>query len=87
MLIFCILSHRSYNQLVNELVECNSSDHPLPEESSSLPTGGGGVVTAEAPDPVERKIRGAAIQKFLDETASQFTYFGLISLYQTVRER
>lgn len=81
--------------LVNDLVECNSSEYRCLPSAAEATTGGvvvggsggGGKIESAVEDPQDRKTRGLAIQRFLDESASQITYYGLQCLYETVKDR
>jgi ubiquitin carboxyl-terminal hydrolase MINDY-1/2 len=77
---FSVIGSRSYNQVINLCVEYQSLRELLnqPHSTSAAP-----VLTAE-----QHKLLhdGEIAQTFLTETASQFTYMGLLSLYDTVKE-
>lgn len=74
-----IFGHLSYNQIVERLIAYGDAQQKL-----SAADGGG-----EAPDAEVQKVleEGLMIQDFMDSTASQLSYDGLMALHESVRER
>eukprot|EP00930_Biecheleria_cincta_P073653 TRINITY_DN60929_c0_g1_i1.p1 TRINITY_DN60929_c0_g1~~TRINITY_DN60929_c0_g1_i1.p1 ORF type:complete len:412 (-),score=105.27 TRINITY_DN60929_c0_g1_i1:45-1280(-) len=78
-----IFGHLSYNQVVERLIAYGDAQLKL-----SAADGGDGAA-GEAPDAEVQKVleEGLVIQDFLDRTASQLSYDGLMALHESVRER
>lgn len=71
---FAAFAHLSYNQVVERLIAYEEAKEKVP---------------GTEPDPATDAIlqSGALIKEFLDRTASQLSYEGLLALHETVRER
>jgi len=66
-----VIGDKSYNQLMNELVEYRASSSSAPLEDSSSPPS---------------SPTGAVIDSFLRDSASQLTYTGLVELHKSLQE-
>jgi hypothetical protein len=77
-----VVGSLSYNQIINSFVEYRSLTESL-KRRGDQGLAEGAVLT----DEQQKLLRdGVIIDTFLTETASQFTYMGLLSLYDTVKE-
>eukprot|EP00421_Protoceratium_reticulatum_P073878 CAMPEP_0168428576 /NCGR_PEP_ID=MMETSP0228-20121227/36929_1 /TAXON_ID=133427 /ORGANISM="Protoceratium reticulatum, Strain CCCM 535 (=CCMP 1889)" /LENGTH=405 /DNA_ID=CAMNT_0008442641 /DNA_START=30 /DNA_END=1247 /DNA_ORIENTATION=+ len=75
---YAAFAHLSYNQVVERLVACEEA-----RQSAA------GAAECPAEDPAAAKVieEGQLIKEFMDRTASQLSYDGLLALHETVRER
>jgi hypothetical protein len=93
-LTFPVIGSRSYNQVINLCVEYQSLREQInqkqqsqcPSSSSSSQQSHSDVVATLSVEQKKLLRDGEIAQTFLRETASQFTYMGLLSLYDTVKE-
>eukprot|EP00598_Pedospumella_elongata_P005000 CAMPEP_0184968484 /NCGR_PEP_ID=MMETSP1098-20130426/1537_1 /TAXON_ID=89044 /ORGANISM="Spumella elongata, Strain CCAP 955/1" /LENGTH=351 /DNA_ID=CAMNT_0027490103 /DNA_START=79 /DNA_END=1131 /DNA_ORIENTATION=- len=94
-----LIGNLSYNHLIFRLVEYKSlslarKEAEAEDNTAGLPIGG----ESEGPDSKSAKVEpkkdihelrrdGALIEKFLADTAGQFTYPGMLALYSTMQDR
>mmetsp|Transcript_95348 Transcript_95348/g.294062 ORF Transcript_95348/g.294062 Transcript_95348/m.294062 type:complete len:406 (+) Transcript_95348:55-1272(+) len=85
-------AHLSYNQVVERLIALEEAQQRLAAASGEV-----GAVACEAgaaphgqgedPETARTVEEGLLIKEFMDRTASQLSYDGLLALHETVRER
>jgi len=80
-----LFGHLSYNQIVERLIAYGDAQLKL----SAADGGDGASPAGETPSDEVQKVleEGLVIQDFLDRTASQLSYDGLMALHESVRER
>lgn len=79
----------SYNQVIEKLIALEEARST--EETRQVAVAEGREPPEEAPEEAGRRARdietGLCIKDFMDRTASQLSYEGLLALHETVRER
>lgn len=80
-LAFAVVGSRSYNQLMERLVEGDSDDAFIRSFVHQVMRKVQGETV-----PLDLASELSVIQQFLDDTAAQITYFGLESLFESVQE-
>jgi len=83
-----VLSSHSYNSAMEILVRCEEAQQQLSSENSGV----GSSSSTDLPAPKSRDLgslleESEVVRAFLDNSASQLTYEGLISLLGTLRNR
>lgn len=77
-----IVSNMSYNHVLFRLVEYKSSlSPPKPAEAEA------NNATKSEEDAKVLRYEGEVLEKFLNDTASQFTYHGMLALYNAMHDR
>jgi len=83
---FQAFGNLSYNQVVERLIAMHEVQQRQREAAEKVEKEGGQAPGDSAEDAAVVE-RGLLIQDFLDRTASQLSYDGLLALHETVRER
>eukprot|EP00927_Polykrikos_kofoidii_P077352 TRINITY_DN74298_c0_g1_i2.p1 TRINITY_DN74298_c0_g1~~TRINITY_DN74298_c0_g1_i2.p1 ORF type:complete len:423 (-),score=98.05 TRINITY_DN74298_c0_g1_i2:34-1302(-) len=81
--------HLTYNQIVERLIAFDEAQQRIVAASAAEAGADGGEVAAEGDAAAEEKIieDGLLIKDFMDRTASQLSFEGLLALHDIVRER
>ena len=88
-----LISKQSYNTAIFTLIEYQTrydkslSPVAAKEVKNEVKNDTGSILSKGNDETSECWVKGIIIESFLNETASQLTYFGLLRLYECIKER